>query len=66
MDIPAHLREYQQAQGALSIMDWLLLFENRIVVPDLCRDEILSKLHENYQGHSKCKEKQIVVHGGLD
>ena len=38
-------------------MDGLLVFENIIVVPELCRDEIMSKLHESHQGYSKCKDK---------
>jgi len=57
-NIPARLRGYQQAQGALSIMDGLLVFENRIVVPQLCRDEILSKATQN------ARRTQIVVYGG--
>ena len=47
---------YQQSQGELSLVDGLVIFNKRIVVPTALRQEILHKLHESHQGLAKCRQ----------
>ena len=47
---------YEKAKGSLSIVDGLLTYENRIVIPQEEQTEILKILHESHQGFDKCIE----------
>ena len=55
--VPENLRAYQQVQGELSVMDGLLVYNSRIVVPVSQRKIILHKLHASHQGLNKCRER---------
>lgn len=47
---------YQQAQGELSMINGLLVYNSHIVVPESQRKYILQKLHESHQGLTKCRQ----------
>ena len=55
--IPPNLQAYAQIQSELSIINGLLVYQDRIVVPETQRDIILEKLHETHQGLTKCRLK---------
>ncbi len=50
------VKPYIQAKGQLSVVDGVLTYADRIVIPPNMRCEILGKLHESHQGVSKCRE----------
>lgn len=52
----ASLQAYQQAQGELLLINGLLVYKNRIVVPRSERRDILQKVHETHQGLHKCRQ----------
>ena len=52
--IPSTLKAYYEARDMLSIVDGLLTYQNRIVIPRDQRQEILYRLHESHQGFTKC------------
>ena len=54
--VAEQFQPYQQAQGELSVVDGLVIFNNRIVVPVSQRKDILHKLHETHQGLHKCRQ----------
>ena len=54
--IPEKLQDYDKAKGELSIVDGLIVYHNRIVIPESERQHILNVLHESHQGFDKCKE----------
>ncbi len=47
---------YEKVKGELSIIEGLITFRNRIVIPEDQRAEILNILHESHQGFDKCLE----------
>lgn len=49
-------RPYQLVQGELSLVDGLLVYNHRIVVPFTERKNVLQKLHETHQGLNKCRQ----------
>ena len=49
------LQAYHQAQGKLSLINGLLVYNGRIVVPSSQCWDILGKLHETHQGLHKCR-----------
>ncbi|KAK7107196.1 hypothetical protein V1264_015153 [Littorina saxatilis] len=49
-------RPYQLVQGELSLVDGLLVYNDRIVVPSKERKNVLQKLHETHQGLNKCRQ----------
>ncbi|KAK6184246.1 hypothetical protein SNE40_006752 [Patella caerulea] len=50
------LRVYYSHRGNLSIVDNLLMYDSRIVIPKLLQANILSKIHEGHLGITKCRE----------
>ena len=56
------VQAYQQAQGELSVVNGLVVFGNRVVIPASQRQRILHQLHESHQGLHKCRQRaQITV-----
>lgn len=53
--VDKQFQPYQQSQGELSLVDGLVIFNKRVVVPTALRQEILHKLHETHQGLAKCR-----------
>lgn len=55
-DVPYEAKSYLQAKAQLSVVDGVLAYGDRIVIPPRMRQEILEKLHESHQGIRKCRE----------
>ena len=51
------LRELYHARGNLSVVDDLLMYVNRIVIPESMRKEMLMRIHEGHMGITKCRLK---------
>ena len=47
---PMSLRDFWGYRDELSIFDGLVLKGTRIIVPRVCREEVLVKLHEGHFG----------------
>jgi len=54
--IVPHLKVYHEAKDMLSVVNGLLVYQNRIVIPRSQRQEILGRLHESHQGFHKCMD----------
>jgi hypothetical protein len=52
--IPGNLKCYYEARDVLSVVDGLLVYQQRLVIPKSQRVEILGRLHESHQGFEKC------------
>lgn len=55
-DVSPSLKPYLQTQSQLSLVDNLVTFGSRIVIPRSLRKEMLGRLHESHQGVNKCRE----------
>jgi len=56
-DVDESLRDYFQVQNNLSEIEGLLVFGERIVMPNIMRIEMLEKLHAGHLGINKCKQR---------
>ncbi|KXJ18236.1 Uncharacterized protein K02A2.6 [Exaiptasia diaphana] len=52
-------RHYWPFRASLTIIDGLLMYDSRIVIPSSLRQDILGKLHEGHQGIAKCRRLAI-------
>ena len=50
-----NLQDFWNYRGGLSVLDGLVLKGSCIVIPELCRDEILDQLHEGHFGIDRTK-----------
>ena len=48
------LHAFWEVQGHLTVVDGLLLYDNRVVIPTSLRVEMLGRIHEAHQGIEKC------------
>ena len=59
----AHLKgltsHYWSYQADLTVVDGLLMYGSRIVIPSALRQDTLEKLHEGHQGITKCRRLAI-------
>ena len=53
--LPLHIKPYWKFQGDLSLADDLLLYHNRIIVPEKLQMETLNMLHCGHQGIQRCR-----------
>ena len=56
-EVADDIKPYRESQIHLSIMEGIITYGDRIVIPTCMRKEMLNKLHESHQGISKCREK---------
>ena len=56
-DVPKEIRHLWSVRAQLSVVDGLLVYRDRIVVPESLRTEILSKIHDGHWGITKCRER---------
>ena len=49
------LKPYWEARGCLTLCNDLLLYNNRIVVPQSLQKETIHKIHEGHQGMERCR-----------
>ena len=52
-------QQYWQNQAELTIVNGLLMYGSRVVIPSALRQDILEKLHEGHQGITKCRGRTI-------
>ena len=50
-------RDFFASRSELSISDGLLLYRDRIAIPEELRPEIMEKIHEGHQGINKCRAR---------
>ena len=53
------VRHYWPYRAQLTIVNSLLMYESRIVIPSALRQEVLEKLHEGHRGIVKCRRRAI-------
>ena len=53
------IRYYWPYRAQLTLVNDLLLYESRIVIPPALRQDVLDKLHEGHQGIVKCRRRAI-------
>ena len=56
-DIDSDLLNYFQVRGELSTINDLLLFRDRIVVPNSMRIDILNRIHDGHMSVNKCRAR---------
>ena len=54
-DCPLQLRDFWSYRDELSILDRLVLKGTRIIIPEACHDEVLTKLHQGHFGVERTK-----------
>ena len=61
------LRPYGENRGLLTLVDNVLVYENRIVIPQSERLDVLQHLHQGHLAITKCREraKQLVWWPGM-
>lgn len=57
--IPEDIKDYASAIQHLSILDGLLLFNERLVIPRSKRNAILERLHAGHLGYEKCRMRAM-------
>ena len=55
--IKSDLKKYWQNKGQLTVVDNLLLYGERIVVPQELQMDTLDKIHNGHQGFQKCHQR---------
>ena len=65
---PAHLREFWEVRHRLSVLDGVVLLDQRLVIPRALRKVVLERLHSANQGVTgmKFRANQCVYWPGLD
>ena len=53
------VRHYWPYRAQITLVNNLLLYESRIVIPSALRQDVLEKLHEGHQGIVKCRRRAI-------
>ena len=52
---PSDIHLYRQARNKLSVVNDLLLYSSRIVIPSILQPETLKKIHQGHQGIQRCR-----------
>ena len=55
--LDTNIKPYWNAKADLTLIDDVLMYNNRIVIPTRLRADILSRLHCGHQGINKCRER---------
>ena len=70
--LPDSVKPYRKYQGELSVLDNLLLYQNRLVIPRQQQQQILQKLHNGHQGIQRCRLRAkllawwLHIHSDID
>ena len=51
------LKQYYEQRGHLTVVDDLLIYDERLVIPTILRMDILQKLHQGHLGITKCRAR---------
>ena len=54
-DVPEVAKPYYSSRASLSVIDGILVYLDRIVIPITMREEVLNKLHAGHSGMVACK-----------
>lgn len=60
-DVPKHIQKYYELRGHLSVSEGLLLYNDRIYVPQSLRSSLLEKIHDGHQGVTKSRQHASTV-----
>lgn len=55
--IKMEIRPYFTARSELSVWNGILMYRDRIVIPDSLRPEVVSDIHSGHLGLNKCRER---------
>ena len=66
--VPRELNEYDKRKSELSIVEGIILFRDRVVVPKKLEDRVISLLHDNHPGIPAAKSiaRSLVCFKDLD
>ena len=53
--LPSYMQPYWKFQGDFSLHGNLLLYQDRVTIPQKLQDDILQKLHQGHQGLQRCR-----------
>ena len=56
-NLPMSLKRYHTHKSNLSVVDEILLYNNRLVIPKALQQDILGRIHEGHLGISKCRAR---------
>ena len=56
-EIPTHIKNWHEHRIHFSVAHRLLLYDNKIVIPDSMKAEMLTRIHMGHQGTNKCRER---------
>ena len=56
-DVPSHLRKYYELRQRLTVTGRVLMYDNRVVIPEQMKKLVLSRIHDGHQGITKCRER---------
>ena len=67
-ECPNNAQPYWDFRGDITKIKGLMLYRDRIIIPKVLRNEILTKIHEGHLGMDKCKRRarQSVFWPGLN
>ena len=62
------IREYREVKHRLSVDDWLVLFDQRIVIPTFQRAKVLRSFHSSHQGEvgMRARNNESVYWPGMN
>jgi len=55
------VREFHSVRAHMSVAERLLLYDNRIVIPAVLRQDMLQRVHQGHQGITKCRERAATA-----
>jgi transposase InsO family protein len=56
-EVPDELKEYFDVRAHLSVAQGLLIYDDRIVIPQSKRKDVLQCIHEGHMGIDKCRDR---------
>ena len=54
---PKDIQPYWNIRNDITIVDNLLLYRDRIIIPNCLRKDILNKIHQGHLGIDKCNRR---------
>ena len=57
LDLPIDIQKYWAYHPYITNLDNIVMYNDRLLIPKLLRQEMLQKLHEGHQGITKCRQR---------
>lgn len=57
INVPLNLKAYHEARNHLSVSQGLLIYDSRIVIPNIFKKEMLDRIHDGHMGITKSRER---------